>query len=117
MAKILTRYDSEERKADEVTYNNNGKVIFKTTFKYDLNGNNIEMWKFDTNHVARLVFLRKFDSESKRTEVVKIRDGKMKGKNTFRYDKSGELFEQLWNYRELDTPLILRRYTYDYYKE
>ena len=81
--------DSDGNKKEEIVFNEDGKIISKTSNKYNESGNVIET-------------------------ISEVPSANMKTKKVFKYDDDGNLTEQII-YNKLDQPVEVTRVVREYY--
>ncbi|MBS4029350.1 MAG: hypothetical protein KGZ58_12035 [Ignavibacteriales bacterium] len=115
ISKIESRY-SAKKITEEVVYDTDGKVVNKTLFKYNAKGKLMQKTTLDTLRYVFADLKQSYDTQGRLTEEVRsANNGRIDGKNVYRYNANDDVSEQHWYLRTSPNPSRMRRYSYEFY--
>ena len=105
-------YNEKGNKIEDNSYDSDGSLNSKTTYKYDKKGNKIEENIYDSNGKFVRKTTYKYDKKGNIIEEKSYYpDGSLIYKNTYKYDEKGNMIEENWY--ESDGSLY-EKHTYKY---
>ena len=110
----FTIYDKNGNKIEYISYDSDGRLDSKYTYKYDENGNMIEDNSYDSDGLY-YKYTYKYDEKGNEIECISYdSDSRLNFKATYKYNEKGNIIEK--NYYDSDGRLNFKA-TYKYDKK
>lgn len=117
LSTTVLAHGASGRPTEQVTADDEGRVLARTTYTYNAAGNPTEVAAF--NGEGRVVSLLSYsyDERGNITQIVQAYPAaRLRTRTDLRYDADGNLLEQVL-YNKLDRPVEIIRYVYDHYSD
>jgi YD repeat-containing protein len=117
LSTTVLSYDASRTPTEQVTADNEGRVLARTTYTYDALGNPTEVAAFsgEGRIISRLSY--SYDERGNITRIVQAYPAAgLRTRTDLRYDASGDLQEQVL-YNKLNRPVEIIRYVYDHHPD
>ncbi len=114
MQKEIATYDIKKKLLEHKEYNRNGKLSSSLTFKYDIKGNKIEELHFTANDYYNHEKFN-YNPANQLIESFSLdKNDNTKSKTIYKYDKMGNVSEEIVNYITLEDSKFNSKKVYQY---
>ena len=94
--KLIYKYDSNGNMVELSSYDSDGSLMRKYISKYDSNGNNVELSSYDSDGSLFMKYISKYDSNGNKVEWLEYDLlGSLSGKSIYKYDSKNRIIESI----------------------
>lgn len=99
--KRVKKTDAEGREVEGTEYLPNGRLFRRTTYAYDLNGNQTEVASYDHRNILEFEWVRVYDANGRELEATRYdrngtHQGRLDHKRVYGYDEKGNKTDEIW---------------------